>query len=76
MAEPTSAQVPRSHRASRRRGETSRKALLAAVLRVIARAGVRGVTIILRREDLRRALQSLGDVPIVRVGQETLASNP
>ena len=36
-------------------------------------SGVRGVTIILGREDLRRALQSLGDVPIVRVGQETLA---
>jgi len=35
-------------------------------------SGVRGVTIILSREELLRALQSLGDVPTVRVGQETL----
>lgn len=38
-------------------------------------SGVRGVTIILGREDLHRALQSLGDAPIVRVGQETRARN-
>ena len=35
-------------------------------------SGVRDVTIILSREDLLRALQSLGDVLIVRIGQETL----
>lgn len=36
-------------------------------------SGVRGVTIILKRDDLLRALQALGGAPIVRVGQETLA---
>lgn len=36
-------------------------------------SGVRGVTIILKRDDLLRALQSLGEAPIVRVGKETLA---
>lgn len=36
-------------------------------------SGVRGVTIILKRDDLLRALQALGDAPIVRIGQETLA---
>lgn len=36
-------------------------------------SGVRGVTVILKRDDLLRALQSLGDAPVVRVGQETLA---
>lgn len=35
-------------------------------------SGVRGVTIILKRDDLLRALQSLGATPVVRVGQETL----
>lgn len=36
-------------------------------------SGVRGVTVILKRDDLLRALQALGDAPVVRVGQETLA---
>lgn len=36
-------------------------------------SGIRGVTIILKRDDLLRALRSLGKTPIVRVGQETLA---
>lgn len=36
-------------------------------------SGVRGVTVILKRDDLLRALESLGDAPVVRVGQETLA---
>lgn len=36
-------------------------------------SGVRGVTIILKRDALLRALQSLGEAPVVRVGQETLA---
>lgn len=36
-------------------------------------SGVRGVTIILSRDELLRALQSLGEAPVVRVGQETLA---
>lgn len=44
MSEPTTVVVPRSHRASRRRGEATRRALLAAALRVIARDGVRAVT--------------------------------
>lgn len=35
-------------------------------------SGVRGVTIILQRDDLLRALHMLGDAPVVRVGQETL----
>lgn len=37
-------------------------------------SGVRGVTIILQREELLRALRSLEDVRFVRVGQETLSS--
>lgn len=37
-------------------------------------SGVRGVTIILKRDDLMRALHMLGDAPVVRVGKETLAS--
>ena len=36
-------------------------------------SGIRGVTIILKRDDLLRALRSLGETPTVRVGQETLA---
>lgn len=44
MADAANVQVPRSHRASRRRGENTRGQLLAATLRVIAREGVRGVT--------------------------------
>jgi Cys-tRNA(Pro) deacylase len=37
-------------------------------------SGVRGTTVILRRDDLLRALESLGEAPVVRVGQETLGN--
>lgn len=36
-------------------------------------SGIRGVTIILKRDDLLRSLRSLPDVQFVRVGQETLS---
>jgi|SRR5690606_29690650 len=44
MTEALTAPVPRAHRASRQRGETTRRKLLDATLRVIARDGVRAVT--------------------------------
>jgi AcrR family transcriptional regulator len=44
MSEATAAAVPRAHRASRQRGESTRRKLLDATLRVIARDGVRAVT--------------------------------
>ena len=40
----TASVVPRSHRGSRQRGEQTRRQLLAAALRVVARDGVRAVT--------------------------------
>ena len=44
MSATSTAAVPRSHRASRQRGENTRRRLLAAALRVIARDGVRAIT--------------------------------
>ena len=44
MTEASTAAVPRAHRASRQRGETTRRRLLDATLRVVARDGVRAVT--------------------------------
>lgn len=44
MSDAITAPVPRAHRASRQRGESTRRKLLDATLRVIAREGVRSVT--------------------------------
>ena len=44
MTEAIALHVPRAHRASRQRGESTRRKLLDATLRVIARDGVRSVT--------------------------------